>query len=165
MVDAYRRARTPSVNVVLTAASPKASLPAQSAAANVVRSTPAAAGQAATATLQPQIIAGGLLGEVNLGALSGSTPPAASVTLQFDPANAGTQVWVQTLDGGILQAQDSTGQTTTAAGGFWLPLDNTGQLNFTFQAPAQSSSFRVLIRLGNISTILPFVVPDPSQDN
>ena len=89
---------------------------------------------------------------------------ADQVTGEFDAARAGAFVWVQTLDGGVLQAVDNDGQVVTADGGFLMELDAAGKVNFNFQAPTASNRFQVLIRLDDVITILPFEVPSATAD-
>ena len=154
---AYAKARTPTASVGLTLGSATA-VPPQNPLTQLIQT------DAATTLLQPQVI-GNVFSVVNLGALSGNTPPPpAAVTLQFDPARAGTKVWVQTLDGGTLQTLDSSGQAVAIQGGYWGTLNAAGQLIFTFQAPSASARYQVVVRLDNVSTIVPFVVPEATGD-
>ncbi len=162
---AYRAALTPAVSVLLTAPGAKSDLPGQSKNAKISKLAPPAPGKGASALVQPEV-SGEAIGEINLGSPVGTVPPpAATVTLQFDVAHTGKRVWVQTLDGGSLQTPDAKAATIKAGGGCWIPLDKAGQLVFSFLPPAAYGRYQVLVRLGNVSTIVPFVVPDPAQDN
>ncbi len=165
-LTAYNQARQPSAKIaVIFPVSTISALPQQGFATHVdakAAATSAAATGIATA-LQPTLL-GGVFSEVNLGYLNGAKlPPSARLTLQFDASRAGAAVWVQALDGGTLQTQDATGNSVDIAGGGWIELDSAGQISFTFQAPALSARYQVMVRLDNVSTVLPFIVPDPTQ--
>lgn len=126
-------------------------------AGNDVSSTPS--------LFQPQV-RNGLFDEINLGYLNGSAAPSpASVTIQFDVALAGATVYVQPLDGGAILAQDADGNPLNSPAGCNLTLNALGQTTFGYQAPPQIGRYQVLIRVGNASSVLPFVVSDPSQSN
>ena len=158
-LTAYRLARRPTVSTAI--AFPASGVPTQNLATTWKAGALPVAGLLPT-ILQPHTV-GGVFSEINLGLLQGANPPPpATVTLQFDPANAGALVWVQALDGGTLQAQDPSGNPVKMGAGGWIQLDPTGQMSFTFQVPAASARYQVLVRLDNVSSVLPFVVPDPT---
>ena len=159
-LSGYVQARRPSISVVIAV---PGSTSAQNGASTGTPALQAAGTTVAgpSTTMQPQIL-GGVVGDINLGVLNGGNPPPlATVTLQFASTRAGALVWVQTLDGGTLQAQDAGAGMVTAQNGFWMELNTLGQVTFTFQAPASPMRYQVLLRLDNIPTVLPFVVPDP----
>ena len=160
-LDAYRLARTPTVTLTL-------GLPAKGSLAKSTKPG-ALAGDDASAVpgpIQPQSH-NGVFDEINLGYLDGSgkAPAPANVTLQFDASRAGMTVWVQPLDGGAILAQDSSGSPVSSPGGCTLVLNTLGQLVFGYQALTQMGRYQVLIRLEDVSTILPFVIPSPTQDD
>ena len=163
-LGAYRQARQPTASVAITFPVKNIlSLPTQSLATRTLPASPASQAAGVLSTLQPTAL-DGIFSEVNLGFLSGSNPPPpATVTLQFNPSRAGTAIWVQTLDGGSLQTQDAEGHAVNIQGGGWIELNAAGQISFTFQAPAFSARYQVLVRLDNVSSVLPFLVPDPTQ--
>lgn len=115
---------------------------------------PALGGLAAT-ELAPVTVAGratpiSLRGQ----ALSGQAQPA-TVALAFDPTRTGAKVWVDPVDGGTIDGQP---------GGRLVTLGVGGTLAFTFQAPVgRSDRFHVVVRLDNVDTVLPFLVPDPEE--
>lgn len=161
-LDAYQAARVPVVTV---------SLPQPAASPNkldrrLARLAATAAGAGDLLPTPPTIQAHGrIFDEVNLGDLLGGQAPATAVILQFLATRAGATVWVQPLDGGAILTQDAEGKTVTNAGGAPLVVGALGQLNFSFQAPARPGRYQVLIRLDSVSTLLPFVILDPSGDN
>lgn len=168
-LDTYKAARTPQATVVL----------ANAAAGHTAKSKPEPLPDTASATTPtaPSLTAtGGALPGVLLappaapapakgtaaGTSTSSTaaPPAASVTLQFDPVRAGQLVWVQTLDGGTVSALDADGATVYAQGGFDLEISSAGTVAFIYQAPAIGGHYQVVARLEDVPTVLSFDVPD-----
>ena len=168
--DPYIVARTPAVTLTFASvqAATSARGPSAASAANVALAASANGAEVtppATNTVQP-VWHYGVFDEINLGFLSdGTAPPPTSVSLQFDTSRAGASVWIQPLDGGTINFQNADGSTGSDPQGVFLTLDAQGTLTFAFQAPAQAGRFQVLLRLDNISSFLPFVVLDPSQDN
>lgn len=162
-LDTYTALRTPSVTLT-TGTFIKGSLAAK--LANLTAQANNSDTPATPSLLQPQA-RNGVFDEVNLGYLDGSgkAPPPVNVTLQFDASRAEVTVWVQPLDGGTILAQDANGKSISSPAGCTVVLDASGQLVFGYQALALPGRYQVLIRLDNISTILPFVIPDPSQGN
>ncbi len=162
-LDAYNALRTPSISLTLGKLV-KGSLAAKLAKLNALADgsdTPAVPG-----LIQPQS-RNGVFDEVSLGYLDGSGKPPApvNVTLQFIAARAGATVWIQPLDGGAILGQDADGNPISSPGGCAGVLDASGQLVFGYQALALPGRYQVLVRLDNVSTILPFIIQDPSQDN
>lgn len=160
-LDAYRAKRTPVITLNLGKPR-KGSFAAKLAHINAL-----AGADAATATpldqIQPQSH-NGVFDEVNLGYLNGGTAPAAGIALQFDASQAGETVWVQPLDGGSILTQDIDGNPVSSPAGCTFALDASGQVAFSYQALALPGRYQVLIRLGNVSMMLPIVIPDPNQD-
>ena len=158
-LNPYTQARTPTLTVPAGAG-------ATSGSNARLNKLAALAGSDVTTPATVQAV-NGLFSEVSLGYLDGSgKPPApATVTLQFDASVAGTTVWVQPMDGGAILSQDASGKPVSLPGGTFLALDATGAATLSFQAPARTGRFQVLIRCQNVSSTLPFVVLDPSVDN
>ena len=157
-LDAYHLLRTPAATLTL-AVPTTVTLPVLSTL------TPGVAPVATPAPLQP-LARYGVFDEVNLGFLDKSgNPTPAAVYLQFDPSRAGSGVWVQPLDGGQIATWDANGKAVYSNAGAFLPIPVTGQVAFSFQALARSGRYQVLIRLDSVSTIMPFVILDPSLDN
>ena len=95
---------------------------------------------------------------------SGGGVPPVDVTLQFDPTRAGALVWLSMLDGGNLSALDAQGGVVNAQGGFFMEISAAGTVAFTYQAPNIGGHYQVVARLDNVSTVLPFDVPDRSDN-
>ena len=94
-------------------------------------------------------------------ATAAGAPLPATVTLNYAPDRAGTNVWVQPLQSGTLSTLDAQGKTVTSTRGFPLTIGAAGSVTFTFQAPATPNSYQVYTRLDNVTTTLNFLVPDP----
>lgn len=172
----YRAARTPQANVTLAGGTPLAQTAQSRAAATGLNDDLGA----------PLTFAavGGVFPTIDLASASGisaagkqtsttkASPartaaaaalPPATVTLNFDPMRAGTVISVQMFDGGTLSAQNADGNTVTSQEGFLMEISPAGSVSFTFQAPDRPGRYQVAVRLDNITTVLPFVVPDPAS--
>ena len=161
IIDVYQLARTPSITITLGALA-KNSLAARlkrlRAIANDELPVPAN-------IIQP-LQRGGVFDEINLGYFAADAlMPATSVTLQFDVGRAGASIWVQPLDGGTILVQDAGGNPVSSQDGSAITLNAAGQAAFSFQPLAQAGRYQVLVRLDNVSTVLPFVLLDPNMDN
>ena len=159
----YNGLSTPSITLTVGA------LAKGSLTTKLANLTAVAAGTATPSTsglIQPQS-RNGVFDEVNLGYLdaSGKAPAPVNISLQFDASRAGATVWVQPLDGGAILSQDANGNPISSPGGCAVVLDASGQLVFSYQALTLPGRYQVLIRLDNVSSILPFIIPDPNQDN
>ena len=158
---AYNAARTPQATVVLTPVSTPGST---TAAVNKTTASTALSAQ------------GGVFSQIKLPAApspngnktsrtstASSSQPVATVVLAYNATWAGQVVWVQVLNGGTLTAADDSGIQYTAGDGFLLMLSTEGATTFNYQPPAVSGTYQVLTRLDNVTTTLPFLVPDAGQ--
>lgn len=165
---AYQQARTPSASVALAPSSPTKTPSTQSF------------GQPAAPDAVTVQASGGAFGLIPLG--SSATPLSVSrhshqnsaassqgnggvsVSLQFDSARASSPVWIQTLDGGSFQTTDENGQPQTIIGGLGIPIGADGKVSFVFVPPAADGRYQVLIKLDDVTNIMPFMVGNPQAD-
>ena len=77
-------------------------------------------------------------------------PQAATITLNYNVACAGSAVMVAALDGGTLNG---------TLGGKSITVGADGTLVFTFQTPSGPGRYHVITRLGNSEISFPFDVP------
>lgn len=159
----YNTLRTPSITLTIGTLA-KGSLTDRPTNAGALAAGESRSG--GTGLIQPQS-RNGVFDEVTLGYLDGSgkAPVPVNVSLRFDTSHAGAAVWVQPLDGGAILTQDANGKPVSNPGGCKVVLDASGQLVFSYQALAVPGRYQVLIRLDNVSSILPFIIPDPKQAN
>ena len=144
---AYSAALTPSVSLTLaTAAATTNAMGANNLAAAVA--PPVLQGRAYTATELPLSSSG--------------HAPAAVVTLSYGAAQAGQTVWVQPLRGGTCTVAGVNGSAVFGHG-LAVTLDATGSAVLTFQPPDTPGIYKVLTRLLNVNTFLPFIVPRPGS--
>lgn len=167
---AYQQARTPSAVVVPAPTTPVSqTTPTQSTLPSSQADSPPiqASGGAFNVIPIGSTPATGFASEGNPLASTGTARPAAagvSVTLQFEAAKASTPVWIQTLDGGSLQTADENGQTLTTIGGLSLPTGADGKVRFVFVPPAADGLYQVLIKLEDVTNVMPFMVGNPDAN-
>ena len=165
-MDAYDTARTPQINITLTAATLPSSGVSNTNTASPRASTsqrPVVKGGACPAiTLQPAPAARSKTSAASASDTAANAQPVATVTLAYNNGAAGERVWVQMLRGGVLTATDGSGKVYDGNHGFFLTLDAGGAATFSYQAPNTGGTYQVLTRYTNVKTTLTFFVPDPA---
>ena len=85
-----------------------------------------------------------------LTALAGGDAPTTPVALQPQ------------AHGGVVLLPDASGNPQSHPEGGSVLINVLGQATFAFQSPAPAGRYQIVVRLDNVSTILPFLVADPS---
>ena len=152
-MDAYVLARTPLLDVSLSTDSVGA------AALHLV----AEGGVFQPLTLLPAPLVRGGVSHTAGSTSAGNPQPVAKVTLTYAALGLEPLVWVQMAQpGGVLSATDSTGKVYSGEHGFFLTLGAAGQVTFTYQAPNVGSTYQLLTRFDNVTTVVRFRVPHPA---